>query len=51
MENIIYVKLLEEGTEVFRPVLAMKVRENVYRLGGEDTYDPQMSFGNSVLGV
>ena len=28
----IYVKLLEEGTTVFRPVLAKKVSEEIYQL-------------------
>lgn len=32
METI-YVKLLDEGTEVFRPVPSVEVETNVYKLG------------------
>ncbi|KAA8476152.1 hypothetical protein BDE36_2612 [Arcticibacter tournemirensis] len=41
MKNVIYVKLLEEGTTVFRPVPAVKVMGNVYRIESEDSYNPE----------
>lgn len=34
--DIIYVRLLDEGTDVWRPVKAMKVREGIYRIVGSD---------------
>ncbi|SDP98109.1 hypothetical protein SAMN05428975_4617 [Mucilaginibacter sp. OK268] len=41
MEYIIYIKLLEEGTNVYRPVSATKIGENVFQLKGFDIYDPE----------
>lgn len=32
MVHIVYVKLLNEGVDVWRPVKAEKVEENIYRL-------------------
>jgi len=40
MEKIIYIQLLGEGTLVYRPVLSVKVDEDVYQVGGKDIYDP-----------
>ncbi len=40
MQEIIYVQLLSEGTVVYRPVPAVKISENTYRLRGETIYDP-----------
>lgn len=37
--QIIYVRLLNEGTEVFRPVLSQELRPMVFVLGA-DEYDP-----------
>jgi hypothetical protein len=39
MSEIIYVQLLNEGTKVYRPVSATKVKDNIYRIDGEDIYD------------
>lgn len=36
----IYVALLDEGIDVFRPVQAVVIGENKYRLLGLDQYDP-----------
>ena len=38
--NIVYVKLLDEGTVVFKPVSAIKLTEETYKLDGWDSYDP-----------
>ncbi len=39
-KNIIYVRLLDEGVKVYRPVPAFEVANNVYQLNGADIYDP-----------
>lgn len=39
MENI-YVKLLEEATEVYRPAPATKLAPSVYLIGCPSEYDP-----------
>jgi hypothetical protein len=36
----VFIKLKNEGTLVYRPVPAIKIRENIYKLGGIDLYDP-----------
>jgi hypothetical protein len=41
MERTIYIKLLEEGTNVYRPVPAVEFKKNVYKLKGENIYDPE----------
>lgn len=41
MEKVIYVKLIEEGTRVYRPVTAIEIKNNVYQLFGHDLYDPE----------
>jgi hypothetical protein len=38
MEEI-YVKLLNEGTEVYRPVLAKRISESVYLIPDTAAYD------------
>jgi hypothetical protein len=38
--STVYVRLLGEGTEVFRPVPAQVVGDSAYLLGGEDIFDP-----------
>jgi len=38
MEEI-YVKLLNEGTEVYRPVPAKRISESVYLINDSATYD------------
>ena len=40
MEENIYVQLLGEGTVVYRPVPAMKIKENLYKIQGKEIYDP-----------
>lgn len=40
MDETIYVELFDEGTPVWRPVSASKIDNNIYVLGGQDTYNP-----------
>ena len=40
MEELIYIQLLKEGVEVYRPVSAYKLKDNVYKIQGRDIYDP-----------
>lgn len=37
--KIIYVQLLDEGTRVYRPVPAIKIRDDIYELKGAEIYD------------
>jgi hypothetical protein len=37
--KIIYVKLLDEGVKVYRPVPAIKKENNIYEIQGYDIYD------------
>ena len=41
MRTTIYVKLLNEGTEVYRPVTATHISGNRYQVEGFDIYDPE----------
>ena len=41
MEQILYIKLLDDGTVVYRPVPAIKLAQNIFRIGGESIYDPE----------
>ena len=41
MERFIYIKLLEEGTKVYRPVPALKLKNNIYEVKGFEIYDPE----------
>lgn len=41
MENDVYVRLLNEGTKVYRPVPANKVENNIYHLEGAEIYDSE----------
>lgn len=44
MENCVkmYVRLLDEGSiEVFRPIPAIQLAKNQYRLLGHEQYDPE----------
>ena len=36
----VYVRLLNEGTNVFRPVSAIQIDAGLYQLEGFDIYDP-----------
>jgi hypothetical protein len=37
--KIIYVKLLDEGVQVYRPVPAIMKADNIYEIQGYDIYD------------
>jgi hypothetical protein len=39
--EIVFVKLLDEGTDVLRPVPATKILNGVYKLLATDDYDPE----------
>jgi len=41
MNTIIYVRLLNEGTEVFRPVSATRIALDIFKLDNEDSYDSE----------
>lgn len=41
MKETIYIRLLGEGTEVFRPITASKIGNSMYEVGGYDVYDPE----------
>ncbi len=36
----IYIQLLNEGTKVYRPVPAIMIENCIYKVKGEDIYDP-----------
>ncbi|MEI6221433.1 MAG: hypothetical protein WCP97_01580 [bacterium] len=38
----IFIRLLNEGTEVWRPVEGLSIRDNIYQLLPTDDYDPQI---------
>jgi hypothetical protein len=40
MKKIIYVRLLNEGTKVLKPVEAIETGSNTFVIGGHDIYDP-----------
>jgi len=40
-KKLVYVRLLDEGTDVYRPVSALLISEDEYLLLGEDIYDPE----------
>jgi hypothetical protein len=39
-KTIIYIRLLDEGTEVVRPTYGEIVRENIFRVLSTENYDP-----------
>ncbi|HLE10978.1 MAG TPA: hypothetical protein VI754_06985 [Bacteriovoracaceae bacterium] len=41
MKNTIYVRLLNEGGDVYRPVPAEQIASDIYILGGADFHDPE----------
>jgi hypothetical protein len=45
----IYVPLLNEGTDVWRPASAEHIRENVYRITGEAPEGEQWKFSPGQL--
>jgi hypothetical protein len=42
--TIVYVELLDEAVDVWRPVAASHIREGVYRLGDKEDEDERWSF-------
>ena len=45
----IYVPLLDEGTDVWRPASAEHIREDLYRIVGEAPEDEQWKFSPGQL--
>ncbi len=41
MKNTVYVRLLNEGVQVYRPVSALQTGINIYELRGADIYNPE----------
>ena len=41
MVNTIYVRLLREGVQVYRPVPASQIALDVYVIGAYEDYDPE----------
>lgn len=39
MSNNIYIRLLNEGVQVYRPVPASRITSNIYVVEGADIYD------------
>lgn len=44
MKNEIYIKLLEEGTDVYRPVISESISENIYVVGQKMNNEEQWEF-------
>ena len=40
MERIIYIQLLNEGSTAYRPVPAVEIESNIYKVLGSEMYDP-----------
>ena len=40
MKEVIYIQLLNEGTTVYRPVRASKIKTNVFKIDNFELYDP-----------
>ncbi|MBO9540446.1 hypothetical protein J7643_07635 [bacterium] len=45
-----YIRLLNEGTTVYRPVPASQITSNIYILNGADIYDPEVEEWEFVPG-
>ena len=41
MDKIIYIQLLGEGSIAYRPVPAREIKNNIYKVGGVEIYDPE----------
>ena len=41
IEQIIYIQLLEEGTKVYRPIKAVEITQDVYRILESNEYDAE----------
>lgn len=46
----LYVQLLDEGTEVFRPTKALDLGNGLYRLEATSDYDPELETWEFVPG-
>lgn len=51
MEQIIYIKLLDEGTDVYRPVKALKVEKGEYKILDTQPKDELWEFKSGELVV
>jgi len=40
-DDIVFVRLLDEGTSVYRPTRAARISDQVYRLEASPNYDPE----------
>lgn len=40
-KDIIYVRLLNEGVDVYRPVQAVAITSSIYEIKADDSYDPE----------
>jgi hypothetical protein len=49
MISTIYVKLLEEGTDVYRPVEVEKINENTFRIKDQNDYDEVWEFSPGAI--
>lgn len=47
----IYIKLLDEGTKVLRPVPAIALGNNIYEVRGEELYDPEDEIWEFIPGA
>ena len=42
MKKYIYIKILNEGTLVYRPVLSEQIENDLYKVGGESFYNSDL---------
>lgn len=47
----IFIKLLDEGTKVYRPVPAIKIENHIYRIGGFEIYDIEDEIWEFLPGI
>jgi hypothetical protein len=47
----IYIRLLNEGTDVWRPTLGEKIEDNVYKILPKDDYDPELEEWEFIPGT
>jgi hypothetical protein len=40
-ETVVYVRLLDEGTDVWRPVRAIPLANGIFEIGEPEDYDPE----------
>jgi hypothetical protein len=41
-ETVVYVRLLDEGTEVWRPTRATPLADGIFEINEPDDYDPEI---------